>query len=314
MAGGNPESKGRKPPFAFTLVELLVVITIIGILISLLLPAVQSAREAARRVHCQNNLKQIALALTMYESALGTYPAGRLSCDGISGICVNDRPPASGMSAFVLILPYLELGTLYDRFDFPIWDGTAGKWASRNVEVLEMRPAVYVCPSDESAPITTQSNAGDVPVATGSYALVMGSNGPSFGIGTPVKYANNGLFYYRVTHQAADVRDGLSNTMMVGEVVESDSRSSKNVWTVGYRHFSCLRSTDNPLNTPPGEGICDELYLPSKFNGAFASRHPGGAMFAFGDGRVAFLSESIDLPTYRALSTRATGDWIKEMP
>ncbi len=299
----------------FTLVELLVVIAIIGILIALLLPAVQAAREAARRAQCVNNLKQIGLALANYETALKSFPPGRMGCDGwCSDVCTNNAAfQKPGTSGFVMILPYLELQTLYDQFApfahgavYPVGDGcdgsSAGDWKTDRVkEGLRQRPAVYVCPSDNS-----QTHRGEA--AVGSYALVHGSRGPSYGIDQKkVKHYNTGMFNYRTSYKVKHVSDGMSKTIFVGEVNEADTTESSNRWMVGSRHLDSLRTTENPINTPPTEGIVLDLYG-YKCNGAFGSSHPGGANFAFGDGHVTFLSENIDLATYQSLSTREGGE------
>jgi prepilin-type N-terminal cleavage/methylation domain-containing protein/prepilin-type processing-associated H-X9-DG protein len=303
----------------FTLVELLVVITIIGILIALLLPAVQAAREAARRSQCTNHLKQIALALANYESSQQCYPPGRLGCDGWTGdVCANNpgfaRP---GTSGFLLILPQLELQALHAQFEpfakgavFPgapgdVSDGTTNGWQTAKITAaIKVRPEVFVCPDDTSKP-----EVGGL--ATCSHALCMGSNGPTYkpsGIDqVGVKHYNNGVFMYRTTYRPGDIRDGLSHTFFVGEVLGADTTESVNRWVTGSRHLDCLRNTENPINTPPGQGTVLDLYG-YKCNGAFGSRHPGGAGFAFGDGHVAFISENIDLASYRALSTRDSGE------
>ena len=293
---------------AFTLVELLVVIAIIGILIALLLPAVQAAREAARRSQCCNHLKQIGLALANYEGSFKVYPSGRLGCDG-SGPCTQNYQRV-GTSGLVMLLPYVEQQTLYDKFDFSDgpWAAATTTWIAKNAEAIRQTVATYVCPSDTSKPFTDSPPNADNPAATGNYAFVTGTYGPSAGIGDNVKWKNNGLFYYKSAHRIADVTDGLTATMFVGEVIETHTSSSSNIWSMAGRHTSCQRSTDNPLNTRPGQGV---VY--SGANGAFASRHPGGGQFAFGDGHVSFLSETIDLATYRALSTRAGGEIIKDV-
>jgi hypothetical protein len=154
--------------------------------------------------------------------------------------------------------------------------------------------------------------------ATGSYALCQGSRGPSYGIAQKaVKHYNNGMFNYRTSLRSRNVKDGLSHTMFVGEIVAGDTPESVNCWTIGSRHQHSMRSTDNPLNTMPGEGIFVESPAGSgnplygyRVNGAFASRHPMGGQFVFGDGAVHFLSDNIDLATYQALSTRDAGDKI----
>jgi prepilin-type processing-associated H-X9-DG protein len=259
------------------------------------------------------------LAVGAYESAHKRLPPGRLGCDGQASAtyytqwCGSDAYPAgmSGTSTFVTILPYMEMQAVYDRFDLSLgpWsDNIPGAWTPRNLSAVAQRPAAYVCPSDESEPSTTvmSNHTGDSPVATGSYAMVLGSNGPPL-FDVPVKYENNGLFQYRIQYTVEDATDGLSHTICVGEVVEAHTRHSLNMWTAGFRNFSCLRSTVNPINTPPGMGTVDESWPPAKWNAAFGSRHAGGAQFGFGDGHVTFIRDEIDLTTYRRLSQYADG-------
>jgi prepilin-type N-terminal cleavage/methylation domain-containing protein/prepilin-type processing-associated H-X9-DG protein len=308
------------PRRAFTLVELLVVIAIIGILIALLLPAINAAREAGRRAQCTNNLKQIALGLNSFEAAYGNYPAGRAGCDGdnsqpeCKGRTGAQRP---GTSGFVMILPFIEENGLYKTFMpfakgalFPSVgpgdsdDGTTAGWETPAITQAEKtRPKTFVCPSDNSKP-TYQD------VATGCYALVMGSQGPSapYGIDeVTVKLHNNGMFLYVNRRKATQVRDGLSHTIFVGETIGNDQEESVNCWMIGSRYLHSMRTTDYPINTQPGQGTALNLYGYIA-NGAFASNHPQGANFAYGDGHVTFFNENIAQPTYRGLSTIAGGE------
>lgn len=288
---------------AFTLIELLVVIAIIGVLIGLLLPAIQKVREAANRMKCSNNLKQIALGIANFEGVTGVYPHGRIGCDGITnGPCANDTLiQRTGASGFLQLLPYIEYETLYKTFDqndLPYNQGTT--WVAKS-KGIETRPPTYVCPSDTSLTFILTSG---LKAATGSYAFVSGSYGPSQGIGLNVKLTNNGMFVYRVPLHLLDLLDGTSNEMIVGEVIDAHTNLSTNIWSQGARHESSLRSTENPLNTKPGTGITTSPYGIPLFGG-FGSRHPGGGNFAFADGRVQFITNSISLPVYKAISTRA---------
>ena len=145
------------------------------------------------------------------------------------------------------------------------------------------------------------------PAATGNYAMVTGTLGAAAGLSSSMKYDNTGVFYYLKAHRVGDVTDGLSKTMFVGEVIETESHDSSNIWSRAVREMDCLRSTSNPLNSMPGDPVFMSNYG-YRVNGAFASRHPGGAMFAFGDGHVEFLQENIDLFVYGSLATRSKGE------
>jgi prepilin-type processing-associated H-X9-DG protein len=138
--------------------------------------------------------------------------------------------------------------------------------------------------------------------AVGSYALVAGTLGVS--TAGDAKFANDGLFYYVVTHKFSKVTDGTSHTMMVGEVIDGHTQNSSNIWTRAVRSMDSQRSTDNPLNTWPGQPIASTQYGLA-VNGAFASRHPGGCQFVFGDAHIEFLQENLDAKIYNALATRA---------
>jgi prepilin-type processing-associated H-X9-DG protein len=309
-------------------VELLVVIAIIGILIALLLPAVQAAREAARRSQCTNGLKQIALALANYETAKKRYPAGRLGCDGPAtspaAYCASTRrEDKNGASGFVSILPFIEEQPLYDQLKVE----AEGVWVFANSGLLDAawmndptklvalaKPvASYRCPSDHSLPVAEgilvpfQGVSQQILPATGSYAFVMGSLGPTYGVTDGVKYLNNGPFGYARTLKRKEVTDGLSKTAFVGEVTNGHSTTldQYSIWSFADRHISTLRSTDNPLNTPAGLPVILGSSSTPKANGAFRSQHSGGGNFAFGDGHVEFIVDTIDLVSYRRMSTIA---------
>jgi len=308
------------------------VIAIIGVLIALLLPAVQAAREAARRAQCSNNLKQLGLALHNFEVANKEFPPGRDNCDsdassGAGAAPVGHpcripdlipNPQRTAISGFVLLLPQLEEQPLFDmiEFDAGFWLLFDTRWLTpRNIEVIRTRPGVMVCPSDDSEPFSLDPSVGGAhdisgnEAAVGSYALVTGSYGPVLsGIGQHTKYTNNGMFYYYTRHQVRECPDGLSKTMMVGEVIEGHTPASSNIWTRGLRLVDCQRSTENPINTLP-EWPNTTTVNGISMNGAFASRHAGGAQFAFGDGHVQFLTDSIDQDMYEAFSTRDAALW-----
>jgi prepilin-type N-terminal cleavage/methylation domain-containing protein/prepilin-type processing-associated H-X9-DG protein len=304
---------------AFTLVELLVVIAIIGILVALLLPAVQAAREAARRNQCVNNLKNIALAILNYEDANGGLPPGTPFFDDCPKVGSQTSVNLHRISGFVLILPQLEESALFDQYQLDkspyIWmsDNTGNNWhrVPGREGLVEARPDIYVCPSEQSPAIHEDPDTGPIrnglKPATGSYAFVSGTVGPPVA-NAPAKCTNTGAFVYGKPTQLRKIVDGLSKTMLVGEVIDPHTRKGSNIWSFAARHSDSLRTTTNPLNTPTGMGLVVDFGATLGCNGAFASRHPGGANFAFGDGHVEFLPEEIDLDTYRALSTIALED------
>lgn len=309
----------------FTLVELLVVIAIIGVLVGLLLPAVQAAREAARRMSCQNNLKNIGLADQNYHGVHKNFAPARSGPDSTGKramwhlVTPEER---SGASVFVHLLPFMEQQALYDRFniteDFGLWPAgitdPGGKWHNDYPDreaALGVRPEVMVCPSSGDEPQSTLDRflSYDTKPATGNYAGVGGHRGLVFGgygvDACMLKHHNTGIHLYHTLISIRKITDGTSSTISFGEVIDSHLPENSNIWTYCLRYLDTFRITDVAMNTPPSivGAIADGE--PPQVNGAFFSRHPAGAQFAYGDGHVEFIQEDIDFDTYQQLSTIA---------
>lgn len=311
----------------FTLVELLVVIAIIGVLVGLLLPAVQAARAAARRTQCTNTEKQIALACLSYEAAYGALPPGRIFCDNTGsaasgGVCESENVTISG---FFAILPYIEYGSLYDRVDltadykdlpaaarhFIYPDRRAWFDVPGNAELVATQIPTFRCPSDTSPGLSDfEQFADEIQFATNSYAFCLGTRGPGPGFSSWQWKDNTGAFSYRQKRELNQFTDGTTDTMLLGEAYHGESGQNliggkvvtTNRWFIAVRMHDSLRTTHSPLNTPTIFPAADTDGDGS--NGAFRSRHPGGGHFAFADGHVAFLPDEIDVLVYQALSTR----------
>ncbi len=297
----------------FTLVELLVVIAIIGILIALLLPAVQSAREAARAMQCQNNLKQIGLALHGYHDTHRCFP-GVATTFWIDRDTTDKEPNEFEISWLYPVMTYLEQMTVYEEM-------TKAPNAYHAKLSTQLAP-VFVCPSDgqneydyvspSNRQRTTNYNAVMGPGRDGHFLNQTDSSG--LGIA-----ATDGIIYLYGATPIAEVRDGTTNTLLVGERVNdlrlwSKGRSGSNaapaifqgknvVWPLNTREtVLCYRQGSKPGGCPDGSDLL-------KFNNIpFGSRHPGGAHFVMADGSVQFLSETISLDLYQEMATRKGGE------
>lgn len=325
----------RRNSAGFTLIELLVVMAVIAMLIGLLLPAIQKAREAARRTQCRSNLKQMGLALHDYHDVYRCFPAAAVfaagSADQTTG-CAN-----------VALLPYIDQGNVQNLLDPSV------PWFFVPPEIARMQLSIFNCPSDAAPPATTYPfiESFGLPVGgtfgNSSYGHSIGLNDAlcfSPGLGGPPVTPESGLFAFHSFRRMADVADGSSNTFAIGEAAsgfpicdgvgcttpDPAGQMSSHGWLVGghtqpgwvaagfvYSGNKC--STVEPLNKTP---VTDSVHNPAdpetynctpSFRGGphwasnFRSFHDGGGLFLFCDGSVTFLNDSIDMQVYRGLST-----------
>jgi prepilin-type N-terminal cleavage/methylation domain-containing protein len=325
-----PEARLRRRS-AFTLIELLVVIAIIGVLIGLLLPAVQKVREAANRMSCSNNLHQLALAVHDYHDSFGTLP--------IDSIYSYD-PTMPNWSWLSHLLPQFEQGNLFQAAKVT---GNPPNNINQSLTQIVIPVKAFLCPSDNAAfgaPVSFPDNYDMFDPVLGaltySVSCYRANTGANWGGGPPnsalwwgtlpqwcvadpnnsnpnTQYdgcaAGNGVIYETNTPlRITDITDGTSNTFMIGEAV-----STKDHMTAWCHMDNTIGTCAIPPNAKdPSTGLD---FPPDQWwnHYSFTSNHAGGVQFAMTDGSVRFIPNSIDLNTYRALATRAGGE-VAQVP
>lgn len=333
----------------FTLIELLVVIAIIAILIALLLPAVQQAREAARRTQCRNNLKQLGLAIHNYESAHAVMPPGFVSYGNYGNITTlpaEDFDPVTwdatpGWGWGTMLLPYLDQAPLAQAMNssLPVWH-------VNHVNPVATKLTVFLCPSVSGGhdPFTLV-DAGNAPLLKGGRQIRLGRShyvashgqeecwdncgGPTGGLNGDASRLADGPFFRNSRIRFADVTDGLSNTVLLGE---HTSRLSDKTWVgvvPGAEVFPRIMSPDNApesaatlmlVHSGPtiseadafGNPIIHPPNFPTLHVGQMQSEHVGGAHVVMGDGAVRFISENIHRPTFAAMTSLREGEIVGE--
>lgn len=306
-------------PRGFTLIELLVVIAIIAVLIALLLPAVQQAREAARKTQCKNNMRQLGLALHGFHDTFGVFPASGWTTSGPgnpAGKYVGWRP---------LILPYIEQENLKKLYDF-----NSNWWEGTNPTAAGVTVMTFICPSAPSRPGILTAVAKPprpamtfpVPIAGTDYEAIMGVQPAAV---DPVKYNSSNRFSIMARNSAvrmADILDGSTNTIAVvecsarpvvyrdGAAVSGLSNDQGISWADSEGPFSIdFASPDGSQEGCTPLAGCDEVMNRRNDNEPY-SFHTGGSHFLFADGRVQFVGESVDFRVFAALCTRAAGEVI----
>ena len=320
-SGLNVWSRQRCHSAAFTLVELLVVIAILGILIGLLLPAVQAARDSSRRLQCANQLKQIGTAIHVYHDALNHLPPGNHAMTW--GTCPGGQPPVDSSNSedranwMLALLPYLENRSLGNRYDAKTTNEDA-----RNQSVRESIVTSYVCPADFDADRLqipamgpAAADALKIPYRPGSYRAMAGRSdgyvfldGGDF-IDFPREYRGPihvvGIAGF-TQERFKDIRDGTSHTLMVGESTTRSNLGFRTLWAYSYSFYSLSSATPQArilvgdydrCRTVGGDGGC----FPCRRG--WGSNHQGGVNFACCDGSVHFLSISIDMNLFTGLAT-----------
>lgn len=324
---------GIRPFGGFTLVELLVVIAIIGVLVALLLPAVQAAREAARRAQCTNNLKQCGLGLLNYESTHKVFPTGLITA--------LPNPPVGGWlghTTQALMLDFIEQASLGGQYNY-----STRSIQQPNRALLKMSIPTFNCPSDENS----ANSVSDPNYAHSNFVVSFGSGFPNGSLaktttmrvnptGVTPELATNGVFQWDDPRRIAQLTDGTSNTAMGSEVLAGQSVPDVNtpaawdargIWGIQYIGASSYvhRYTPNTsvpdlpsavsyqrcIHTPPqmpcntGAGVGYENTYSSA-----RSFHTGGVNVVFADGHVTFITDSIDLGLWQSLGTIDAGEVI----
>jgi prepilin-type N-terminal cleavage/methylation domain-containing protein len=320
---------------AFTLVELLVVIAIIGVLVALLLPAVQSARESARRMQCSNKLRQIALAMHNYESVIGCFPTGTINpvADDPNGRNGNGQP-GIGAPWICMMLPQLEQPTLHANFmkianerpEVVDWFGNATYAAT---PVGDQHLPVMDCPSHPKNTEALENGTGMEHLARGNYAACYGRGGYGYLKGKDPVFG--GVFGTNLRLAGQHITDGTSNTLAFSELKYRlrgpngpSFQDTRGTWTYGVMGANIFSTQIGPNSSSPDGVWGCRSYLPEGMPcvqtgtpydtlwAAARSYHPNGVQGGLADGSVRFFSNNINLLTWQALGSRGGGETFDE--